>query len=158
MARRPLQPARLEDQEAELPLWAAHEACAAVQPTRATQVRYALDMPLQEDERKLATLALSFLGVGALPPERLADSASWDRTGAPTLVGGREILRRQVGLKPPVSLAVTQIVAQGKTATVSGRLTRNGQPPALFCHVLRFTDPSQARIAQVVSFEQVETA
>jgi hypothetical protein len=121
-------------------------------------VRYATECAPQADERALTMLALSFLGVGALSPERLAETASWDRTGAPTLVGSTEILRQHRDLRPPVSLCVTQIVAQGKTATVSGRLSRDGQPPALFCHVLRFTDPSQARLAQVVSFEQVEIA
>ncbi|PTQ75522.1 hypothetical protein C8N42_10160 [Celeribacter persicus] len=160
----------------ELPLWSVHDAShdgglcngptnqahvatasnKARQSPRPTHLRYATDTPPTGNDRALATLALHFLGVGTLEPGRLAESASWDRSAAQTTVGRDEILHQLQALTPPISLAVTQIVAQGKTTTVSGRLTRDGQPPALFCHVLRFTDPAQGQIAQVVSFEQEE--
>ncbi|WP_460272208.1 hypothetical protein [Celeribacter sp. ULVN23_4] len=133
----------------------------SAQPARIrTDIRFATETPVTETEREITTVALSFQGLGALSPNQLSETASWERTGAAPLVGRAPILNAQSTLTPPISLAVTQVVLQGKAATVSGRLTtlskESGQTQMMFCHVLRFTSPARDQIAQVVSFQQEE--
>ncbi len=104
----------------------------------------------------MAGLALRFSGYGSgyhsVAPLPLAETASWDRTGAPSVIGKAAIVEALAPLTAPSDLYVTQIVIEGRAATVSGHLTRE-QGAILFCHVLRFTTPERSEIAQIVSFE-----
>ncbi|WP_417242941.1 hypothetical protein [Celeribacter sp.] len=101
-------------------------------------------------------IALALMGVGTLNAEILAETATWDRSNAPCAVGRAIILTTLCDIIRPVSITIDQVVAHGKAATVSGRLTRDGSGTHLFCHIIRFTTPRCRDIAQLVSFEQRE--
>lgn len=107
-------------------------------------------------ERAVAELALAMSGLGPLPSEALSDMASWERSNHPSVVGRAHILDALRQLKPPASLSVTQITVEGKAATITGRLTRDGHGLFLFCQILRFTTPERSQIAQIISVEQKE--
>ena len=107
-------------------------------------------------ERAVAEQALAMSGVGPLPPEALSDMASWERSNHPSVVGRAHILDALAHLTPPASLSVTQITVEGKAATITGRLTRDGHGLFLFCQILRFTTPERSQIAQIISVEQKE--
>lgn len=95
-------------------------------------------------------------GLGSLAPTALSDMASWERSNHPSVVGRGKILDALSQITPPISLSVTQITVEGKAATVTGRLTREGQGLFLFCQILRFTTPERTEIAQIISVEQKE--
>ncbi|AJE46215.1 hypothetical protein [Celeribacter indicus] len=103
-------------------------------------------------------IALAFMGVARLEPDLLAEGASWDRTGAPCLIGRGAISDAVAQVTPPVSLSVSEVSTHGRAGSVSGRFTRDGEGTSLFCHVLRFTSASCRELAQVVSFERRERA
>ncbi|SFK06598.1 hypothetical protein [Celeribacter neptunius] len=128
----------------------------AITPAPQTRLRYAADLRPDATEQPMIDMALAFLGIGTLAPSSLSETASWDRTGHDSMVGRAEILAAMPGITAPVSVTVTQIVSEGKAATITGRLTRDGIGVALFCLVLRFTSPTRDQIAQVVGFEQAE--
>ena len=103
-------------------------------------------------------IALALMGVTELPAAMVGETAIWDRTDAPTLVGRTAILDALRAVSPPVSITVTEVVSHGRAGTVSGRLTRDGQGTVLFAHILRFATASQKELAQMVSFEREERA
>jgi len=124
-----------------------------------TRINFACD-PTPE-ERQAALLALTFNGAGTLGADDLSETASWDASNRPGsnrtgIVGRDQILAALARVRAPVSLSVTQIVVQGKAATVSGRLTRDGEGLFMFCQILRFASASRTQIAQIVSVEQKE--
>ncbi|WP_417244629.1 hypothetical protein [Celeribacter sp.] len=119
-----------------------------------TRIHFACD-PTPE-ERQAAMLALAFNGAGTLDADDLSETASWDASNRAGIVGRDQVLAALGQVRAPVSLSVTQIVVQGKAATVSGRLTRDGEGLFMFCQILRFASASRTQIAQIVSVEQKE--
>ncbi len=87
-----------------------------------------------------------------------SETASWDQTGMPCVLGREAIAAHLLHATPPQSILIDQVVCHGKAGTVSGRLTRDGVGTMVFCHVIRFTDPSCRQIAQAVSFERRDSA
>lgn len=102
------------------------------------------------------TIALALMGKCALRDSDFLESVSWDRSSGPCAVGFEAVTSAQKHAAPPVSIHIDQIVTQGKAATVSGRLTRDGIGTMLFCHILRKTAAQNGKISQIVSFEHQE--
>lgn len=119
----------------------------------ATQVTRPADLRPNAMNQRAEDIALALMGVGALAPEQLAETASWDQTQQGTLVGRRAILEKIAQSAAPEQITISEIVTQGKAGTVSGTLRRAGRANTLFCHVLRFTASNGAQLAQMVSFE-----
>ncbi|MCA0042925.1 hypothetical protein [Celeribacter litoreus] len=105
-----------------------------------------------ERASEMARLAMAFSGYPVPEQLFLSETASWDQTGAPSVIGQDTILTALSEVSAPDAITLTQIVIEGRAATVSGHALRAGQSH-LFCHVLRFTDPSRTCLAQIVSFE-----
>ncbi|WP_417250014.1 hypothetical protein [Celeribacter sp.] len=101
-------------------------------------------------------IARALMGIGNLGGFGLSETASWERGDAPAAVGRAAISQALSTRIAPASIHIDQIVTQGKAATVSGRLNRDGTGTALFCHIIRFTSSAGQEIAQLVSFEQPE--
>ncbi|MBW6416616.1 hypothetical protein [Celeribacter sp. PS-C1] len=125
-------------------------------PSTRTAPRVSYTCDPSPSEQALAELALAMSGLGSLAPKALSDMASWERSNHPSVVGRGKILDALSQITPPISLSVTQITLEGKAATVTGRLTREGQGLFLFCQILRFTTPERTEIAQIISVEQKE--
>lgn len=97
-------------------------------------------------------IALALMGVGPLPADLIAADATWERGQNGPASGRDAILSAFRAIKAPDSITVEQVVAHGRAATVSGRLTRAGQS-RIFCHIIRHTTQAATEIAQIVSFE-----
>jgi hypothetical protein len=103
-------------------------------------------------EARAEDIALALMGAGPLPCDLFADDATWER-GADGSAAGRVAIVKAFGkLMAPDSITVDQVVAHGKAASVTGRLTR-GTQTRIFCHVIRHTSEAATQIAQIVSFE-----
>ncbi|MEC7762244.1 MAG: hypothetical protein VX874_10085 [Pseudomonadota bacterium] len=101
---------------------------------------------------KTEEIALALMGVGALDADLLAEGASWDRFGKGHT--GRDAIRAAQAQTPGHEwIEISEVVSHGKAGSVSGRLQRAGEPPRIFCHVIRFTSASAKQIAQIVSFD-----
>lgn len=122
-------------------------------PTRITHGSDCEDTPAAQ---RADAIARALMGIGTLDASRLAETASWERSDVQATVGRAAISQALETLTPPVSIHIDQIVAHGKAATVSGRLTRDGSGTMLFCHIIRFTNAKALEIAQLVSFELIE--
>lgn len=103
-------------------------------------------------EARAEDIALALMGAGPLPRDLIADDATWERGTDGSAAGRVAIAKAFENLIAPDSITVEQVVAHGKAATVSGRLTR-GQQSRIFCHVIRHTSEAATQIAQIVSFE-----
>lgn len=102
--------------------------------------------------QRVEQIALALLGAGDLPDALLSEGAIWDHgTGAAT--GRAAIQAARAALPACAAIHVDQVVSHGKAGTASGMLSRPGQPPRLFCHVIRFTSVQGGEITQMVSFE-----
>lgn len=96
-------------------------------------------------------VALAVMGVGALPGDRLAESAVWD--GAHGALAGRAAIGAALAAVAPADrIRIEQVVTHGRAGSVSGRITR-GTETRLYCHVIRFTSATRDEVAQIVSFE-----
>lgn len=120
----------------------------------APRIQRSQDCDSSEAQSKVTEIALALMGVGRLDVMTLAETASWDHSGAPCVLGRDAIAEHLSQIAPPQSISIDQVTSHGKAGTVSGRLTRDGIGTLLFCHILRFTDASCREIAQAVSFEQ----
>lgn len=101
---------------------------------------------------KTESIALALMGVGDLPDGWVAEGASWDRFGS-AVTGRRAIAEARAAGPAHDWIEISEVVTHGKAASVSGRLQRTGEPPRIFCHVIRFTSASASSIAQIVSFD-----
>ncbi len=97
-------------------------------------------------------IALALLGAGTVDPSTFAADAQWQRPGG-VLTGRAQITRALTALTPPASITVDQVVSQGRTASVSGRVRLTPSDARLFCIVRRFTSAACRDLAQIVSFD-----
>ena len=103
-------------------------------------------------EARAEDIALALMGAGPLPRDLIANDATWERGSDGAAAGRSAIVKTFEKLTAPDTITVDQVVAHGKAATVSGRLTR-GTQSRIFCHVIRHTSEAATEIAQIVSFE-----
>ncbi|MHA6262830.1 hypothetical protein ACXYMO_06485 [Arenibacterium sp. CAU 1754] len=97
-------------------------------------------------------IALALMGVGELPGDMIAENAVWDSANG--AVTGRNAIRAAQAALPAADLIeVKEVVTHGKAGAVSGRVTRKGGRPRLFCHVIRYTSAAGHQIAQLVTIE-----
>ncbi|WP_353336743.1 nuclear transport factor 2 family protein [Pseudooceanicola nitratireducens] len=97
-------------------------------------------------------IALALLGAGTVDPSTFAADAQWQRPDG-VLTGRAQITNALTALTPPASITVEQVVSQGRTASVSGRVRLSPSDARLFCIVLRFTSAACRDLAQIVSFD-----
>lgn len=117
-----------------------------------TRVARSPDCGNSPTNAKAEEIALALMGVGDLRVDLLAEGASWERFGA--AVTGRAAIAAALGDQPAHDwIEVSEVVTHGKAGSVSGRMQRAGEPPRIFCHVIRFTSAKAAQIAQIVSFD-----
>lgn len=108
------------------------------------------------------THMLALLGVSPLQPDLLCPDVTWERSGKSAAVGRDAVCAIFTDLDapettrpdpPPNALCIDQFVSQGRTATLSGHLTRDGHGAFLFCHILQYETPAHQRLARIISFE-----
>jgi hypothetical protein len=109
------------------------------------------------DIARAEDIALALMGAGPLSRDLIAEDATWERSDNVPAAGRAAIVKTFETLIAPDTITVDQVVAQGKAASVSGRLTR-GTQSRIFCHVIRHTTAEATEIAQIVSFEHKGSA
>ena len=102
------------------------------------------------------SIALALMGAADLADATLAETASWERSEKPSLVGRDAIQSAREDIRPPAEIWLEEVVTHGKAGAVSGRYSPDGAEMRLFCHVIRFTTSAAREVAQLVSFERRE--
>lgn len=124
----------------------------------APRVHRSPDCDRSATNAKVTEIALALMGVGEVDHGVFSETASWDQTATPCVLGRDAITAHLLNKVPPQSISIDQVVCHGKAGTVSGRLTRDGIGTMVFCHVIRFTDLSCRQVGQAVSFEHRDAA
>lgn len=101
--------------------------------------------------RKAADIALGLMGAARLEPSVIAEGATWQNGGRSLL--GREAVVAQARKAKTEYIRIDEIVTHGKAAAVSGQMRRAGKPPALFCHMIKFSSAAALQVASVISFD-----
>lgn len=103
-----------------------------------------------DDTSDIEALSLGLLGSGPLDAGQLADSLTWQRGDA--VLVGRQAVLAAIARAPKRAVKIEEIVAQGRAASVTGRLIHDGGA-SLFCQMIKFANGSSRQVTSIVSFE-----